>query len=93
MSRPCRAFVASTLLFVLVVFPPLLQAQVLPRTEDATYLLASLRFFKAEYQTLRNVETYNLTEDFQMGPALFVGARWAIPTLHSSPNPSARARV
>ena len=61
-----------------VVGLALLREQVLPRSDDATYVSGFFRFFKAEFAVLRNIDTYDLSEDYQMGPVLQVGVRWAI---------------
>ncbi len=58
----------------------LLAARVLPRSEDATYLLGKVRFFKADYRVLKNIDTFQLSEDYQVGPLLKGGLRYAIPT-------------
>ncbi len=58
----------------------LLQADVLPRTEDATYILGKVRFYTADFRVLRNVDTFQLAEDYQVGPLLQAGVRYAIPT-------------
>ncbi len=58
----------------------LLEADVLPRSEVATYLLAKIRFFKADFRVLKNVDTFELSEDYQVGPQLRGGVRYAIPT-------------
>lgn len=54
-------------------------ANYLPRTEDATYLYAGATFFRAEYKVLRNVDAFALSEDYQLGPRVFLGARYAVP--------------
>lgn len=58
-----------------------LQAEVLPKSEDTTFLLARMRFFKADFRVLRNVDTFQLSEDYQIGPLFQAGARWALPIL------------
>jgi hypothetical protein len=58
----------------------LLESQVLPRSEDATYVLAKVRFFKADFRVLKNFDTFELSEDYQVGPLLQAGVRCAIPT-------------
>lgn len=59
----------------------LLQQNVLPESEDVTYVSAFVRAYSTEFTVLTNVDTYNLTEDYQLGPVLQLGARWAIPTV------------
>ena len=57
----------------------LLKDQVLPKSIDATYVSAFFRAFKPEFKVLKNIDTYDLSEDYQMGPVLQLGARWAVP--------------
>ncbi len=57
------------------------QANYLPRSETATYLVARATFFTAEYRVFHNLDTFSLSEDYQVGPRFFLGARWAIPTV------------
>jgi hypothetical protein len=56
----------------------------LPRSEDATYLYALLSLFKADYRVLRDIDEFALSEDFQIGPRLITGIKWAIPTFAPS---------
>lgn len=58
----------------------LLEADVLPRSEDATYVITKFRFFKADFRVLRSVDTFQLAEDYQVGPLVQAGVRYAIPT-------------
>ena len=62
----------------------LLDDEVLPRSEDATYVLARFRFFKADFRVLKNIDTFQLSEDYQVGPLVQGGVRWAIPTFTKS---------
>ncbi len=59
----------------------LLADQVLPSSEDATYVSAFFRAYSTEFKVLKNVDTYDLTEDYQLGPVLQLGARWALPAV------------
>jgi hypothetical protein len=58
----------------------LLESEVLPRSEDATFVLVRARFFKADFRVLRNIDTFQLAEDYQVGPLVQAGVRYAIPT-------------
>jgi hypothetical protein len=58
----------------------LLEDEVLPRSEDATYVLTKVRLFKADFRVLRNIDTFQLSEDYQFGPLVQAGVRYAIPT-------------
>ena len=62
----------------------LLSDQVLPRSEDVTYLSAFVRFSGTEFRVLKNIDTYDLSEDYQLGPVLQLGARWAVPTISAT---------
>nr|WP_228530660.1 MULTISPECIES: BamA/TamA family outer membrane protein [Myxococcaceae] len=57
----------------------------LPRSEDAVYLTGSVRSYEARYVTLRDVDTYALSEDFQLGHSALVTARYAPPVLGGGP--------
>ncbi len=57
-----------------------LVAHALPRTESATYATAALLFFKADYRVLHDLESYQLSEDWQVGPRLYAAVRAAMPT-------------
>jgi hypothetical protein len=56
-----------------------LTANYLPRSENVTYLTAYARAFPADYKVLRNIDTFELSEDFQIGWVAQGGARWAFP--------------
>lgn len=62
----------------------LLQRDVLPKSEDVTFLLARMRFFKADFRVLRNADTFQLAEDYQIGPLFQAGARWGLPILNAN---------
>lgn len=51
----------------------------LPREEDAGYASVSLRAFDARYEVLRDVDSYALSEDFQLGHSLSATLRYAPP--------------
>ncbi|WP_371876551.1 BamA/TamA family outer membrane protein [Pyxidicoccus fallax] len=56
----------------------------LPRAEDAGYASLSLRAFEARYEVLRDVDSYALSEDFQMGHSVSVTLRYAPPVFDST---------
>jgi len=60
-----------------------LRARHLPRSEDALYLTGTVRFWEARYATLEGVDTYALSEDFQLGHSALLSARYAPPVLGS----------
>lgn len=62
-----------------------LRARFLPRSEDALYLTGSVRLYEARYATLYDVDTYALSEDFQLGHSALLTARYAPPVLGSGP--------
>jgi len=49
----------------------------LPRSEDATYLSAYMRAWETRYEVLRDVDSYALSEDFQVGHSVGVTLRYA----------------
>ncbi|NTX57671.1 BamA/TamA family outer membrane protein [Myxococcus sp. CA039A] len=51
----------------------------LPRAEDAGYASLSLRAFEARYEVLRDVDSYVLSEDYQMGHWVSATVRYAPP--------------
>jgi hypothetical protein len=55
----------------------------LPRTENALYFSASVRTYRAEFRVLRDVTTFSLSEDYQVGHSIVFGLRWANPLLFS----------
>ncbi|MCP3062244.1 BamA/TamA family outer membrane protein [Myxococcus sp. K38C18041901] len=55
----------------------------LPRSEDAGYTTATLRAWSARYEVLRDVETYSLSEDFQVGHSVSLTLRYAPPAIPS----------
>ncbi|MCP3140386.1 BamA/TamA family outer membrane protein [Pyxidicoccus xibeiensis] len=60
------------------------QARYLPRTEDALYATGSLRLYQPRFEVLRDVDTYSLSEDFQVGPSLTATLRYAPPLFASA---------
>ncbi len=56
-----------------------LNANYLPRSENVTYLSAYVRAFPSDFRVLRNIDTFELSEDFQLGWVAQGGARWAFP--------------
>lgn len=56
----------------------------MPRSEDAAYLYGEYRFFRARYLQKHDLETFGLTEDFQVGPRVIVAAKWAVPVIAPS---------
>lgn len=51
----------------------------LPRAEDAGYVLLALRAFEARYEVLRDVDSYVLSEDYQLGHWVSATVRYAPP--------------
>ncbi|RKH53185.1 hypothetical protein D7V93_27090 [Corallococcus llansteffanensis] len=56
----------------------------LPRAEDAGYANFSLSAFEARYAVLRNVDSYTLSEDFQLGHSVLATLRYAPPVFPSA---------
>jgi hypothetical protein len=56
----------------------------LPRSEDATFLTASVRAWEGRFEVLRDVDSYALSEDFQVGHSLGATLRYAPPLLASA---------
>ncbi|MDP2271568.1 MAG: hypothetical protein Q8N23_08350 [Archangium sp.] len=54
-------------------------ANYLPRSENVTYVTAYARAFPADYRVLRNIDTFEISEDFQLGWVAQGGVRWAFP--------------
>lgn len=52
----------------------------LPRSETATFTSASVQAYQADFRVLRNFETYELSEDFQLGWSGRATFRWAFPS-------------
>jgi hypothetical protein len=58
----------------------------LPRAEDATYVLGYARLWETRYEVMRDVDSYALSEDFQVGPYLTATARYAPALLAGAGN-------
>ncbi len=56
-----------------------LTANYLPRSENVTYASAYVRAFPADFRVLKNIDTYELSEDFQLGWLAQGGVRYAFP--------------
>ncbi|MFZ5445476.1 MAG: hypothetical protein ACOZQL_36130 [Myxococcota bacterium] len=56
-----------------------LTANYLPRSENVTSLSGYVRAFPSDFRVLRNIDTFELSEDFQLGWVAQGGARWAFP--------------
>lgn len=56
-----------------------LNANYLPRSENVTYVSAYARAFPSDFKVLRNIDTFELSEDFQLGWLAQGGVRWAFP--------------
>jgi hypothetical protein len=61
-----------------------LRDNLLPRSEDAAYGLLSLSAFEARYQVMRDVDSYALSEDYQLGHSVFASVRYAPPVFSSA---------
>lgn len=61
-----------------------LTSNYLPRSEDVVYLEGALEIFRADYRVLRDIATFAISEDYRLGPSLFVDLRYAEPALLSS---------
>ncbi|WNG39836.1 BamA/TamA family outer membrane protein [Archangium violaceum] len=60
-----------------------LRDTLLPRSEDATYVLGYVRLWETRYEVMRDVDSYALSEDFQVGHYITATARYA-PALFAS---------
>jgi hypothetical protein len=56
----------------------------LPRSEYATYLYTEANLYPVKYEVLRNVDTFELSEDYRLGPLFKLAARWGLPAPLSS---------
>lgn len=61
----------------------LFQEEMLPRSERTSALYAELSVFTTDFRTYRNVDTYDLPEERQLGPDVRVGAAVASRALGS----------
>jgi hypothetical protein len=57
-----------------------LTANYLPRTENATFVEGLATAFSNDFRALKNLDTFELSEDYQLGFRLSAGARWAFPS-------------
>lgn len=55
-------------------------ANYLPRSENATFVEGVATAFTNEFRILKNLDTYQLSEDYQLGFRATAGARWAFPS-------------
>jgi hypothetical protein len=61
-----------------------LTAKSLPQSENVTYLTATVRTFEANFRVLHDIDTFALSEDYQLGYQALLSTRWAEPALLSS---------
>ena len=52
----------------------------LPRSENATYVEGLATAFSNDFRVLKNLDTFELSEDQQLGFRVSAGARWAFPS-------------
>jgi hypothetical protein len=57
-----------------------LQTNWMPRSEAVSYGLLAARWYPADFRVFRNIEAFELSEDYQVGPLLQAGVRYAFPT-------------
>ncbi|MDP1915528.1 MAG: BamA/TamA family outer membrane protein [Myxococcales bacterium] len=57
-----------------------LTANYLPRSENATFVEGIATAFTNDFRILKNLDTYELSEDLQLGFRVTGGARWAFPS-------------
>lgn len=57
-----------------------LTANYLPRSENATFVEGLATAFTNDFRVLKNLDTYELSEDLQLGFRATAGARWAFPS-------------
>lgn len=60
-----------------------LAAAYLPLSEDAAFLSASVRAYEATYRVLRDIQTFALAEDYQLGHLATATVRFAHPAFLS----------
>ncbi|MFL5354809.1 BamA/TamA family outer membrane protein [Archangium sp.] len=58
----------------------------LPRAEDAAYVLGYVRLWETRYEVMRDVDSYALSEDYQVGHYVTATARYAPALLAGSAN-------
>ncbi|MGQ0507092.1 MAG: BamA/TamA family outer membrane protein [Myxococcaceae bacterium] len=56
-----------------------LEANALPRSENAVYVALMVQLFEARFAVLRDRDSFALSEDYQLGHSLFFRVRWAEP--------------
>jgi hypothetical protein len=56
-----------------------LSAHVLPRSEAASYVSGYARAYPADFRVLHDLDTFEFSEDYQVGWLAQAGARWAFP--------------
>jgi hypothetical protein len=61
-----------------------LRDTLLPRSEDSTYVLGYARSWETRYEVMRDVDSYSLSEDFQVGHYVTATARYAPALLASA---------
>jgi hypothetical protein len=61
-----------------------LREKFLPRSEGAMYAQAQVRWYQAEYRVLRDIDTFSLSEDYQLGPHAYFGLTGAFPSPFTS---------
>lgn len=57
-----------------------LTSNYLPRSENATFVEGIATAFTNDFRILKNLDTYELSEDLQLGFRVTGGARWAFPS-------------
>lgn len=57
-----------------------LTSNYLPRSENATFVEGIATAFTNDFRILKNLDTYELSEDLQLGFRVTAGARWAFPS-------------
>lgn len=61
-----------------------LKANYLPLSEDAVYASLSLSAYEARYEVMRDVDSYSLSEDYQIGHSVLATVRYAPPVFSSA---------
>jgi hypothetical protein len=61
-----------------------LEANYLPLSEDAAYASLSLSAYEARYEVMRDVDSYSLSEDYQIGHSVLATVRYAPPAFASA---------
>lgn len=63
-----------------------LRRSYLPRSENVAYLMGYVRAFPSDFKVLRNIDSFELSEDYQLGWLAQGGARWGIPFPFGAPS-------